>query len=158
MEQKIDDLTDKEQAWIDDQINGAAKLIEIMVPESAGKPMTLAILDQAFAAWLATGEADSQVINAVINQVGIVFGQFLVNGLGLRWVIATDKAGTDLAVYGLPGKGDVLVYPANHVAKRWERRETNFLQNSYRETAAQLKALSEQGAHSKGFLKRLFGK
>jgi hypothetical protein len=67
MEQKIDNLTDKEQAWIDDQINGAAKLIEIMVPESAGKPMTLAILDQAFAAWLATGESDSQVISAIIS-------------------------------------------------------------------------------------------
>jgi hypothetical protein len=157
MEQKIDDLTEKEQTWIDDQINGAAKLIEIMVPDAAGQPMKLAFLDQAFAAWLATGETDTQVINAVINQVGIAFGQFLVNGLSLRWVIATDNAGTDLAVHGLPGKGDVLIYPANHVAKRWERREANFLQNSYRETAAQLKALSDQGAQSKGFLKRLFG-
>src|SRR4051794_6792826 len=101
MEQKIEDLTDKEQAWIDEQINGAAKLIEIMVPEAAGKPMTLAVLDQAFAAWLASGETDSQVINAVINQVGVVFGQFLVNGLHMRWVIATDKADTDLAVYAL---------------------------------------------------------
>ena len=158
MEQKIESLTEKEQNWIDDQINGATKLIEIMVPEAAGKPMKLAFLDEAFAAWLSTGETDSQVINAVINQVGIAFGQFLVNGLGLRWVIATDKAGTDLAVYGLPGKGDVLIYPANHVAKRWERREANFLQHSYRETAAQLKTLSDRGTKPAAFLRRLFGK
>jgi hypothetical protein len=47
--------------------------------------------------------------------------------VGLAWVIASGKNGSDLAVYGLPGKGDVLVYPANFVAKRWERREKNFL-------------------------------
>jgi hypothetical protein len=34
---------------------------------------------------------------------------------------------TGPAVYGLPGTADVLVYPANFVAKRWERREVKFL-------------------------------
>src|SRR5205814_7191495 len=127
--------------------------------------MTLATLDTAFAAWMAVNESDADVINAIINQVGIAFGQFLVDGLPLRWVIASDKQGSDLAIYGLPGKGDVLVYPANLVAKRWERRETGFLENCYQETARNVRALSS-GANppagstppAKRFFKRLFGK
>jgi hypothetical protein len=38
---------------------------------------------------------------------------------------------TGPAVYGLPRTADVLVYPANFVAKRWERREVNFLEASH---------------------------
>ena len=89
---------------------------------------------------------------------------FLLLNFPLRWVIATDKQGSDLAVYGLPGKGDVLLYPANLVAKRWERRETPFLEKCYQETAVRIQALSAPGgaeqdkAPPKGFFKRLFGK
>jgi hypothetical protein len=164
VEQKIEELTEKERAWIAEQLKGAAKLVEIMSPEAAGQELTLGALDRAFAEWVAVDESDSTVINAIINQIGIAFGQFLVDGLGLKWVIATDKQGTDLAVYGLPGKGDVLVYPANLVAKRWEKRETMFLENCYQQTAAQLRALSsgaaaaQPGTASKGFFKRFFGK
>ena len=50
-----------------------------------------------------------------------------MNSLGLQWVAATDEAGCAIAVVGLPGKANFLVYPANFVAKRWERRETGFL-------------------------------
>jgi len=50
-----------------------------------------------------------------------------VDRAGFEWTIAADDQGTDLAVRALPGRGDVLVYPANFVAKRWERRESNFL-------------------------------
>ena len=85
--------------------------------------------------------AETEAINAVINQVGIAFGQSLVDGLGLNWVIATDEYGTDMAVYGLPNQGDVLVYPANFVAKRWERRETNFLEDAYRRIAEDVSAI-----------------
>jgi hypothetical protein len=33
----------------------------------------------------------------------MAFGQTLVDGLGLQWVIATDGHGSEMAVYGLPG-------------------------------------------------------
>jgi hypothetical protein len=77
-------------------------------------------------------------------------------------MIAIDKRGSDLALYGLPGKGDVLIYPANLVAKRWERRETNFLEKCFEETAAHIKALSSgttpaQPEKKKGFFGKLFG-
>jgi Domain of unknown function (DUF3806) len=80
---------------------------------------------------MATQPTEGDVINGTINAVGMAFGQTLVDGLGMQWIIATDNQGSEIAVYGLPGSADVLVYPANFVAKRWERREVNFLEASY---------------------------
>jgi hypothetical protein len=149
MKQKIDKLTAKEEAWIASQLESAAKLVEIFQPDQAEQPMTLDALDTAFAGFVAGNSDDVDAINGVINVVGITFGQFLVDNLGLGWVIATDDKGSDLAVYGLPGKGDVLVYPANFVAKRWERRETNFLESSYRQIAQQVESLVSQAPKEK---------
>lgn len=143
MEQKISELTEQERGWVAAQIDGASKLVDAFSPTDAGKPLTLAALDRAFAAWLDSQETDSQVVNAAINCVGVAFGQFLVDRAGLAWVIASDKNGSDLAVYGLPGKGDVLVYPANFVAKHWERRETNFLESSYAQIVEQVQTVAQ---------------
>jgi hypothetical protein len=146
MTQKVSPLTDKEIAWVASQIDGASKFVDAFSPTDAGQPLTLAALDRAFAAWLFTETTDDQLVNGAINCVGVAFGQFLVDGIGLAWVIASDKNGSDLAVYGLPGKGDVLVYPANFVAKRWERRETNFLETSYSQIAEQVGAVAQANA------------
>ena len=80
-------------------------------------------------------------MNEVINCVGVAFGQILVDGIGLKWVIATDHHGSDLAVYGLPNAGDVLIYPVNFIAKRWERREVNFIEASYQKIERQVRAI-----------------
>jgi hypothetical protein len=141
MKQQISDLTDKERDWVATQIDAALLLVEAYSPADAGEPFTIGALDRAYAAWSATQETDNQLVNATINCTGIAFGQFLVEGVGLKWVIATDQEGSDLAVYGLPGSGDVLVYPANFVAKRWNRRETNFLEEAYRRIAQQVQAI-----------------
>lgn len=139
-------LTDQEQAWVASQLELAAKIINAFAPKDAGKPLTLAALDRAFAAWVDTKATDSELVNGVVNGVGVAFGQSLVDKLGFAWVMASDADGTDLAVLGLPGKGDVLIYPANVVAKRWERRETNFLERVYEQVAEQVKALAAQDA------------
>jgi Domain of unknown function (DUF3806) len=133
MDQKISELTDSERTWISAQLEGAIRFIDRFSPHDAGQPLSLAGLDRAFAAWIASGPTDVQAINETINFVGIAFGRRLVEDVGLKWVIATDQYGSDLAVHGLPGTGDVLIYPANFVAKRWERRETNFLESSFRD-------------------------
>jgi hypothetical protein len=146
MKQKVNPLTDREIAWIASQIDGASKFVDAFSPTDADQPLTLAALDRAFAAWLGTETTDNQLVNGAINCVGVAFGQFLVDGVGLAWVIASDKSGSDLAVYGLPGRGDVLVYPANFVAKRWERRETNFLETSYKQIADQVQAVAQANA------------
>jgi hypothetical protein len=133
MKQKIDELSENEVAWVKTQLENALKFVEDFSPADSAQPLNLAALDRAYAAWIDSGPTEVPLINATINCVGVAFGQILLDGVGLelRWVIATDEYGTDLAVYGLPNQGDILVYPATFVAKRWETRETNFLETTY---------------------------
>jgi hypothetical protein len=143
VKQEISEFTKKEHDWIAAQIEGATRFINAFSPTDTSQPLTLEALDRAFAAWLGTRETDNKLVNAAINCVGVAFGQFLVDGLGLAWVIASDNNGSDLAVHGLPGRGDVLIYPANFVAKRWERGETNFLEASYKQIAKQVQSVAQ---------------
>jgi Domain of unknown function (DUF3806) len=129
---KIESINEKEHAWIKAQLENASNFVEGFSPGESGQPLTLAVLDQAFAAWVASEPTGTNLISAIINYLGIAFGQALVDGIGFQWIIATDDHGSDLAVHGLPGRGDILVYPVNFVAKRWERREINFLEDAYR--------------------------
>jgi len=134
---------DAEREWLDRNLRVAESFVAAFSEPDSGEPLSLAALDRAFAAWLATGESDVEQINALINAVGIAFGSFLVRDAGFSWVVATDEHGTEMAVLALPGAGDVLVYPANFVAKRWERRESMFLEASFTETAQRTRGLSE---------------
>ena len=147
MKPKTEPLTKAEEEWIQRQLAGAHQLVETFSPPNASKPLTLAALDRAFAAWLKSETAsDLSVANQVINQVGVAFGRQLVENLGLRWVIATDDNGSELAVYGLDGHGDVLIYPANLVAKRWERREAPFLEESFRRIAEDIEQIKRDNS------------
>jgi len=136
---KFSELTAAERDWNQQQLAAARLFVDAFSPDDAGQPITLAALDRAFAGWLARGSQDNTEVNGAINAVGIRFGQFLVDEAGFQWVIATDQHGTELALLALPGRGDVLVFPATFVAKRWERKETNFL-------AASLDAIKQQVA------------
>jgi Domain of unknown function (DUF3806) len=130
MEAKIQELNEEEKVWIEGQIDAAKAFISKFSPTDAVEFPNLAALDRAWSAWLDSNPGDTANINETINCVGMAFGRSVSEATGLRWVIATDNHGTDLALFGLPGKGDFLIYPANFVAKRWERREKNFLERS----------------------------
>jgi|SRR5579884_4111304 len=144
MKPSIEPLNEKEKSWVKAQLESASSFVEGFSPNNAGKPLTLAALDRAFAAWITSHSTDIDTINSVINYVSIAFGQALVDGIGLHWVIAIDEHSSDLAVQGLPEHGDVLVYPANLVAKRWEKRERYFLENAYQQIAKDVRAAFRQ--------------
>ena len=146
MRVKFSALTDAERNWIAQQLEVARLMVAAMSPADGDGPVTLEALDRAFAAWLASAVEDTTQVNGTINCVGVQFGQFLVDQVGFDWTIATDNNGTDLAVLALPGRGDVLVYPANFVAKRWERRECNFLVNSFQTIREQVASVSANWA------------
>jgi Domain of unknown function (DUF3806) len=133
--QKIEPVNEKEIDWIKRQLESARRFVEDFSPTEKRPQLTLDELDSAFAAWIFSNPTDVKSVNAIINCVGVAFGQFLADGLDLSWVIATDDHGSELALHGLPAAGDVLIYPANFVAKRWERREINFLAEAYRRIA-----------------------
>jgi hypothetical protein len=124
-------LTDGERNWIANQLEKARMFFDAMSPNDKTNPLTLEALDRAWASWLSLGITDNEQVNATINAVGIQFGQHLVDEAGFAWTVATDSYGTELAVLALPGAGDVLVYPANFVAKRWERKESHFLRSGF---------------------------
>jgi hypothetical protein len=143
MNQKLEPLNQKELRWVQAQLENASKFIERFSPSDPVAPFTMAALDRAFAAWLASEPAAPDV-NAIINCVGIAFGQALVDRVGLQWVVAMDEYGTELAVHGLAHQGDVLVYPANFVAKRWERRESNFFEDALRRVAHDVQKVASE--------------
>ncbi|MCA9113014.1 MAG: DUF3806 domain-containing protein [Planctomycetaceae bacterium] len=151
--QKFSELSPSEEQWIKHQLEGANAFLAAFAPESPPTHSLLDRLDSAFAAWMATQESDVDLVNKVINCVGTVFGQELVNELELCWVIVEDEHGTELAVKGTPEQGDALVFPANFVAKRWERKETTFLSDSLDKIRDNLAAVSQPSGSKKQWWK-----
>ena len=130
---KIEKLNSMEREWLDSKIAAAPAFVAEYAAASESQPVSLEALDQAYAAWCEGKPDDDDEINEIINVVGLTFGSVLTSKLGFKWVVSTDEHGTELALLALPGRGDVLVHPADFVAKRWERGETNFLANSFNE-------------------------
>jgi hypothetical protein len=133
---KLEPLSKSELDWVASHVEAAPGFVAAFSPSDAEANLSLATLDRAFAAWLAQGSTDDAEINAMVNLVGVTFGSFLVRDAGFEWVIATDEQGSDLAVVALPGSADLLVYPANFVAKRWERGDTMFLRAAFDDMVA----------------------
>jgi Domain of unknown function (DUF3806) len=131
--QQIEAPNDSEKAWVETNLGLARELVSASggrAPDS-GSPAPAA-LDAAFAAWFGqwhVGSAEGDDPNVFINAFGIAFGQRLIDDLALRWAVVTDADGTELAVHGQPG--DLLVFPANAVAKRFTAGETGFFEPLY---------------------------
>jgi hypothetical protein len=130
MDAKIEQLTAGEQEWIVQQIAMAHEFVQRTLNKETDELPSPENLDQAFNAWLHSTSHDQSDANSVINCVGVAFGQHLVDSTSLEWVIATDEYGTELALYGLPGHGDILLYPQNFVAKRYEANVGVFIAES----------------------------
>src|SRR4051794_15252064 len=131
--QRIEDPTRAELEWAAGYVALAAEMVAARhLGAGAGAPG----VDELDALWAARLAAPQGVEdpNDLINAVGLAFGQRLVDDLGLRWVVVSDEFGTELATHAAPG--DLLVFPANLVAKRWESRETGFLRPVYDGVAA----------------------
>lgn len=124
---RFQELNEAERQWVASCIEAGRHMVAAYAPADAQGPLDPDVLDRTYAAWLATGEANGDRINHAINAIGFAFGQLLIDAAGFHWVVATDHFGSEVGLRALPGKGDLLVYPANMVAKRWQQRETMFL-------------------------------
>src|SRR5579872_5841482 len=117
MDRSFEPLTSVENKWIDDQLELAREFVQTFRPEDSHRRLTLESLDQAFVSYLESN-ANPSTANGVILAIGAAFGTRLVEDLGFQWVIVKDEYGTDLAVLARPGRGDVIIVPADFVAKR----------------------------------------
>jgi hypothetical protein len=124
----IEPLNENEIHWRNSSLDAAAIFAE-RYAGSRDKPPSLMDLDQCVRAWLADDEARPD-INAFVNAVGVAFGAHVARDAGLTWVIATDEHGSDLALHG--EHGNVVIYPANAVAKRISTGTTDFLVELHR--------------------------
>lgn len=112
-----------ESEWLQSNLQLASRLVETYTGQSSGLP-SLSLLGATLVAWSRAPEDAREDVNVVVNALGLVFGQHLVNALDLRWVVASDDKGTDIAVHGYPG--DILAYPTNATAKRVVAQDYNF--------------------------------
>ncbi len=147
MDAKIEQLTDAEREWIRQQIEIAQGFVEVTLGVSGSELPEPEDLDRAFNAWLPNH--DPTEANAIVNCVGVALGQHVVDRTGLEWVIASDNYGTELAIYGLPGKGDVLVYPQNLVAKRYEKQSGPFVVDIINKLCADIENVRNQKEEKK---------
>lgn len=77
--------------------------------------------DQVLRSWLSVSEESRTDPNDAVNLLGTAFGECLVRQSPLRWVVASDVHGVELALHD--DRSDFLVYPANVVAKRLANRQ-----------------------------------
>ena len=127
----IKQVTDPELSWINSQIEAARSFVARYSPNHTVDDLSLETLNAAWSLWMATVPTNTDDINHAINCIGIPFGSLLVQTDEFTWCIAADDWGTDLAVRALPERGDILVYPADFVSKRWESRTTDFLTDAF---------------------------
>lgn len=124
---QISELNDSERAWLQAHLQVAHTLVETYAPHPSRAPTSPESLDAAWNAWIASPDRDPEMANTIVNATGAAFGQSLVDTAGFRWVVATDEHGTEMAIIALEGTADVVVYPMNLVAKRYETEEQGFI-------------------------------
>ena len=149
MDAKIEQLTPAEQEWIQQQIAVSKAFVEQVTGKLAAELPSPEELDLAFNSWLHSDTHEPDEANEVVNCVGVAVGQHIINKTGLEWVIASDSYGTELAVYGLPGKGDILVYPQNLVAKRYESKTGHFIAELINKICSDVAGVQKQGPQKK---------
>jgi hypothetical protein len=138
---EIEPLTDDEVEWVRSTI---AELAEQEVP-----PGDIDALgdhyDELLAGWLRLQESDRPDPNAVINQIGLAFGQYVADHAGLEWGVATDTQGVEIALHRPHTPGRVVLYPTNMVAKRWVAHETRMLAALARATVQAVQDIPAEG-------------
>jgi len=125
MGEGITDLNESERKWLRGNFELAGAIAQAYgLPVEPGDRLDPKTLDVAWTAWLGSHNHGVDDPNPYINAFGIALGQHLVDHLGLEWKVVQDEGGTEMAVWGKVG--DVLVFPANLVGKRYVARTTDF--------------------------------
>lgn len=135
---KLEPVTEAEERWISDNL---ALLADAGVDHTDARRLG-ALYDAQLGEWEPGGENVGQDPNPTINLIGLGLGEHLVRRAGLRWVVATDETGSEIAIHGDPG--DILVYPTNAVAKRWVTGVYGFLPEFANEIARRIAEVRAQ--------------
>src|SRR3954470_17825776 len=113
----LEPLTTAEVDWVRASIAGLAEQdVRLGDIDDLGRHY-----DEMLNAWLRLDELQRPAPDAIINQIGLAFGQYVADRARLEWTVATDARGTEIALRR--ASGGVLFYPTNLVAQRWAAHE-----------------------------------
>lgn len=124
---QISELNDSERAWLEAHMDVACTLVGTYAAVRSPASLSPENLDFAWNAWISDAADEVEMAETIVNATGAALGQFLVDTAGFRWVVAADEHGSEMAVIALEGTADVVVYPMNLVAKRYESKERGFI-------------------------------
>ena len=133
----LSSLSGPEREFIDNQLQ-VARLVVARYLGRADSPPSLSQMALTVRDWYDDDPGD-RLINDLVNALGMAFGHH--PDLKLEWVIATDEAGSDLALHRQ--QGDVLIYPANTLAKRIVKGEWDFSENLAEEFVRSIRSIED---------------
>jgi hypothetical protein len=119
----ITNPNEAERRWIDGNVALAEGIASAYGIEE--RPLGPTQLDEIWSRWMGGETLGIDDPNQFINAVGLALGTHLAAEAGLEWKVIEDEYGVEMALYA--ERGDVRVFPANLVAKRFERREGPFM-------------------------------
>lgn len=135
---KVQDLNPSEVTWLGQMQEGGRILHQVYVGPLDTLPDPPA-LDAIWVKWQSDEGTERPDPNMVVNALGLCFGQHLVERLGFRWAVITDKYGTEMGCIAQPG--DITVFPANLTAKRLDKGAGPFFAELFAEMDGRVRAL-----------------
>ena len=110
---RLRDLDDREREWVAAHVD---LIIEAGVDvDDAARIRTY--YERSAAAWRRINPPERDDPRVTVNAIGAAFGEHLVRRMRLRWMLAEDDEGIELAVYDL--RTGTIVYPVLLTAERW---------------------------------------
>jgi hypothetical protein len=138
---EIEPLTDDEVVWVRSTIDELAEQgVRTGDIEDLGRHY-----DELLTEWLRMKESDRPDPHAIINQIGLAFGQHIADHTGLAWGVATSERGPEIALHRPRTPGEVVLYPTDMVAQRWGAHETGMLAPLARATIQAVKDIPAHG-------------
>ena len=120
---EIEPLTEDEAEWVRSTIAGLEEQgVERYDIDDLGRHY-----DELLTGWIRLLDADRPDPDRIITQIGLAFGQLIVNHAGLEWGVATGPRGVEIALHRPAKPGGFVVYPISVVSERWGAGETGHL-------------------------------
>jgi hypothetical protein len=146
-ELRIYDLADSQKPWLDYHRRELVCRVQRELGYDGDLLIPLHVLDEFWGRFIAAPPESNDTLNAILNGVGVALGDHLVQAKQFEWIILSDSYGISIALVALRGTANMSTDPFNFVAKRWDRRESEFLVSGFRalcDTADEWKARWQQ--------------
>jgi hypothetical protein len=128
----VGELTVEELKKMDSDAEKAPAFIAKYVPSSRRDKDLLENLDSAFAAWLHASNTNKESAENVTRIIGAAYGRYCISHLGVRWAVAADDYGIDVAL--VRENPTTRSFPFSSIRYRIEDKKTDFIYALYAST------------------------